>query len=93
MKSNLSKFIHCNHYNSPLPFQFSVYGNDAYTQKFKTLKGCFNTFQLVDKALSFSHSLILLSFAQSKQRISERKFQGIPALMARSEEGFCFKPI
>ena len=45
-------FIHCYQY------QFSVYGNDAHTQKFKTLKSSFNTFQTVDKAFSFSDSLI-----------------------------------
>ena len=38
MKSNFSKFINCNHYNSPLVFQFSVQENDAHTKKFKTLK-------------------------------------------------------
>ena len=31
---------------------------DAHTHKFETLKGGFNTFQSVDKAFSFSHSLI-----------------------------------
>ena len=42
MKSNFSKFIYCNHYNSPLLFQFSRQGNDAHTQKFKALQACFN---------------------------------------------------
>ena len=32
--------------------------SDAHTQKFKTLKGCFDTLQPIDKALSSSHSLI-----------------------------------
>ena len=60
-------FIHCYQY------QFSVCGNDAHTQKFKTLKSSFNTFQTVDKAFSFSYSLKLY-FVHSKQRTLERKY-------------------
>ena len=52
MKLKSFRFIHCNQ------FHFSVYGNDANIGKFKTLKGCANTFQPVDEAASFSHSLI-----------------------------------
>ena len=51
MKSNFSKFIQHNQ------FQFFVQENDAHTQKFKTLKGCFNTFQPVDKSFGFSRSI------------------------------------
>ena len=59
--------------------------------KVKTLKGCFNTFQPVNKAFSFRHSIIYLSSAHSKQRISERMFWGIPALMANLEDDLCLK--
>ena len=48
MKSNFSKLIHCNQ------FQLSVKGNDARTQKFKSLKGGSNTSQPVDKTFSQS---------------------------------------
>ena len=68
MKSNFSKFIYCNYYNSPLLFQFSLYGNDVTIQKFKTLKGHINTFQPVDTAFSFSHCL----FCSFKNKVWEK---------------------
>ena len=72
MKSNLSKFIQCNHYNSPWPFQLFCIWEYAHTQKFETLKNCFNTFQSVDEAFRFLHSLILLCFTDTNKRISEK---------------------
>ena len=68
-------------------------GNDTHTQKIKTLKSCFNTFQPVDKAFIFSHSVILISFVHSKQIISSQNFYRIPAVMVRLEEDLCFKTI
>ena len=59
----------------------------------KTLKDYFNTSQPVDKAFSFSHSLILLSLAHPKQTISESKFWDIPAFMAHLEDELHLKTI
>ena len=72
-----SLFIVTLHYCSSFPHTGMMHtlGN-------KTLKGCFNTSQLVDKCFSFSQSLIWISFAHSKQRKLERKFWGISALRA-----------
>ena len=91
MKSNFSKFIHCNQ------FQFSVEGNDARTQKSKALKVCFNTFKPVDKDFSLAHSLIYLTFFYSlkSRNIGQKilRYFSINALMAHLKNDLCFKTI
>ena len=62
MISNLFKLIHRN------KFQFSVLGNDADTQKFKTLKFYFKTFQPEDKDLKFLTQLYLIFFRLFKAK-------------------------
>ena len=54
----LKKFLMENFIFCAVPVPVFCMGNNAHTQKFKTLKGCFNPFQPADKAFSFSHNLI-----------------------------------
>ena len=86
---NFAKNVLCNQ-NFPSLFTAvsSSFPFKLYTETFKTLNGCTDAFQPVDNAFIFSSHLISL-----KQRIQERKFRGIPALMTHIEDGMCFKKL